>query len=178
MPRLWWPACCWRRSVSRRPLRHMVVYSQLDDAQSASGIINPRRSSRLRPRQRLWPRQRLRPTAMPTVCPTPRALSDNDDNDDRLRPCHDANLRRKAAPRKVQLPATKQISVRVRNDGTHADTIGVYADIIPPGGVTNPYGCTPSGRIIQTTVSLSPGQETPPSAQHKCSTAPTRRGSE
>jgi hypothetical protein len=58
------------------------------------------------------------------------------------------------------LPATRQIIVTVRNDGTHTDTHGVYVDVIPPGGVTNPHGCTPNGRVIQTTVSLSPGQET------------------
>ena len=31
-------------------------------------------------------------------------------------------------------------------------------DIIPPGGVTNPFGCIPAGRIINTTVTLGPGQ--------------------
>ncbi len=55
---------------------------------------------------------------------------------------------------------TKDIHVRVRNDDTMTDTIGVYVDVIAPGGPSNPYGCTPNGRVIQTTVVLGPGQAT------------------
>ncbi len=50
---------------------------------------------------------------------------------------------------------TKQIGIQVRNDGDHIDTIGVYLDVIPPGGTSNPYGCIPANvRLIQTTVTL------------------------
>jgi hypothetical protein len=30
---------------------------------------------------------------------------------------------------------------------------------VPPGGITNPYGCTPFGRVINTTVTLAPGDQ-------------------
>ena len=32
--------------------------------------------------------------------------------------------------------------------------------MIPPGGITNPYGCTPYGRVINTTVTLAAGAQT------------------
>ena len=44
--------------------------------------------------------------------------------------------------------------IQVRNEGDHTETIGVYVDIIPPGGVDNPFGCSPAGRVIDTTVTL------------------------
>ena len=31
---------------------------------------------------------------------------------------------------------------------------------MPPGGITNPYGCTPYGRVIDTVVTLAAGQQT------------------
>jgi hypothetical protein len=57
-------------------------------------------------------------------------------------------------------PDLKNITIQVRNEGDHTDTIGVYVDIIPPGGITNPYGCTPYGRVIDTTVTLAAGAQT------------------
>ena len=36
-------------------------------------------------------------------------------------------------------------------------TVGVYIDVIPPGGASDPYGCLPNGRILQTTVTLDTG---------------------
>jgi len=42
----------------------------------------------------------------------------------------------------------------VRNKGDHTESIGVYVDIVPPGGPTNPYGCTPFGRVVDTVVTL------------------------
>ncbi len=73
---------------------------------------------------------------------------------------HDANLRRIIASTTVlDLVSldTRQIGIQVRNDGDHIDTIGVYLDVIPPGGTTNPYGCIPANvRLIQTTVTLDP----------------------
>jgi hypothetical protein len=57
-------------------------------------------------------------------------------------------------------PDLKNLVAQVRNDGDHTDAIGVYVDIIPPGGITNPYGCTPIGRVIDTVVTLDPGVQT------------------
>ncbi len=53
----------------------------------------------------------------------------------------------------------KEVHVKARNDGNHTESFGVYVDIIPPGGITNPYGCTPAGRIIDTVVTLAPTQQ-------------------
>jgi len=58
------------------------------------------------------------------------------------------------------LPTTKVVSVRVRNQGDHAEQIAVYADMVPPGGMTNPNGCTPVGRVINSVVTLGPGAAT------------------
>jgi len=56
-------------------------------------------------------------------------------------------------------PDTKTVVFQVRNDGTATEQFGVYLDIVPPGGPTNPFGCTPSGRILNTVVTLAPGQQ-------------------
>ncbi len=48
----------------------------------------------------------------------------------------------------------------MRNEGDHRDSLGVYVDVIPPGGTNNPYGCTPLGRIIDTALTLAPGAQT------------------
>lgn len=80
---------------------------------------------------------------------------------------HDANLRRIIASTSALngvATDTREIGVQVRNDGDHTETIGVYADIVPPGGPSNPFGCQPSGRIIKTQVTLpaagQPGNQT------------------
>jgi len=52
---------------------------------------------------------------------------------------------------------TKEINVTVRNEGSQTEIFGIYVDIIPPGGVSNPYGCTPSGRIIETVITMDTG---------------------
>jgi len=57
------------------------------------------------------------------------------------------------------IPDVKNIVVQVRNEGDHTEAIGVYVDIVPPGGITNTHGCTPSGRIITTLVTLAPGEQ-------------------
>jgi hypothetical protein len=44
--------------------------------------------------------------------------------------------------------------VKVRNFGDTAELVGVYLDVIPPGGPSNPGGCQPGGRMLQTTVVL------------------------
>ncbi|MBI1885649.1 MAG: hypothetical protein HYS09_04965 [Chloroflexi bacterium] len=47
------------------------------------------------------------------------------------------------------IPDPKDIHVRIQNQSDHTETIGVYT------GITAPSGCTPNGRIIQTSVTLS-----------------------
>jgi len=57
-------------------------------------------------------------------------------------------------------PDLKNLVIQVRNEGDHTEAIGVYVDIVPPGGIANPYSCTPYGRIIDTVVTLAPGEQT------------------
>jgi len=45
-------------------------------------------------------------------------------------------------------------SISVANQSTHSDTIGVYVDVMAPAG------CTPNGRVLQTTVTLAAGAKT------------------
>ncbi len=49
----------------------------------------------------------------------------------------------------------RKIFVQVRNESDHVETVGVYLDVVPPGGISDPYGCVPNGRILQTAVSLN-----------------------
>jgi hypothetical protein len=49
---------------------------------------------------------------------------------------------------------TDTASIVVANESTHTDTIGVYVDVLAPSG------CTPNGRVLQTTVSLAAGAKT------------------
>ena len=49
----------------------------------------------------------------------------------------------------------KRVFVQIRNESSVPMTIGVYMDAIPPGGASDPYGCLPSGRILQTTVTFA-----------------------
>ena len=46
-----------------------------------------------------------------------------------------------------------------RNDGDHDELMGVYLDVVPPGGASNPGGCVPNGRILQTTLVLEAGRQ-------------------
>jgi hypothetical protein len=39
---------------------------------------------------------------------------------------------------------TKPVTVVVKNQGDHTENIGVYLAILPPGGSSNPGGCSPS----------------------------------
>ncbi len=48
------------------------------------------------------------------------------------------------------------VAVKVRNDGDHIETVRVYMDAIPPGGASNPGGCVPTGRILDSSVTLDP----------------------
>ncbi len=70
----------------------------------------------------------------------------------------DANLRRIQSSFAVLGGVSldfREIFVQVRNENGQAVTVGVYLDVIPPGGMTDPYGCLPNGRILQTTVALN-----------------------
>jgi len=101
------------------------------------------------------------PTATPTATPTPTPTATVAGN-------HDARLKKISASGSVVLsdgqPDLKNLTIQVRNEGDHTDSIGVYVDIVPPGGISNPYGCTPIGRVINTVVSLAPGAQTTVSA--------------
>jgi hypothetical protein len=61
-------------------------------------------------------------------------------------------------PKNVRLSPGEVInhsaSVVVANDSNHAETIGVYVDVAAPSG------CTPNGRVLQTTVTLNAGAKT------------------
>ena len=103
------------------------------------------------------------PTPTATVTPTP--IGD-----------HDAALVKIDIPRKGQ---SAPIGLRVKNQGDHAETIGIYADVMPPGGPSNPYGCAPSGRVVQAIVTLTPGQATTvlsPSFSFSCANSPGAAG--
>jgi len=84
-------------------------------------------------------------TATPTPTPTPTGF-------------HDAELRKINGAPQVPLPNSKGLTVKVRNNSDHTENIGVYVDIVPPGGITNPFGCTPFGRVIETVVTVAPTQ--------------------
>lgn len=81
------------------------------------------------------------PVATPTPSSTPAG--------------HDVSLRRiGGVPRSIRLSPGEVFSdttaIDVENSSHHAETIGVYVDITSPGG----GGCAPSGRLIETTVTV------------------------
>ena len=88
----------------------------------------------------------------PTPTPTP---------DPRI---HDGRARKIGAATTVVLSDgttdVREVHVQVRNDGDHTESFGVYADVVPPGGESNPYACTPAGRVIDTVVTLAPAEQT------------------
>ncbi len=57
----------------------------------------------------------------------------------------------------------REIFVQVRNEADESKWIGVYLDVAPPDGtsdgLTNPHGCQPAGRILQTSVFLDSGKQ-------------------
>ncbi len=55
-------------------------------------------------------------------------------------------------PLEDAIPNLREVKAQIRNLSDHSDTVGVYMDVTPPGGVLNPFGCLPNGRIIQTSV--------------------------
>jgi len=89
------------------------------------------------------------PTLTPTPTPTPNPAG------------HDARLVRiGGVPKSVRLSpgqiSTDSGSIVVENESAHTDTIGVYVDIVPPAS----GGCSPSGRVLQITVTLASGGKT------------------
>jgi hypothetical protein len=90
------------------------------------------------------------PTPTPTATPTPFPVAG-----------HDARLTRiSGVAKNVRLSPgeviTDSASIVVANDGNHAETIGVYVDVTAPAT----GGCTPNGRVLQTTVTLGAGNKT------------------
>ncbi len=72
---------------------------------------------------------------------------------------HDARMERIDVPLSVNLSPGDVVIARstflVVNEGTHADTIGVYVDVVSPFA----GGCVPNGRVLQTNVTLNAGQK-------------------
>jgi hypothetical protein len=48
--------------------------------------------------------------------------------------------------------------VVVQNLSDHADTVGVYLAVLPPGGSSNPGQCSPAGVMDLGSFNLQPGQ--------------------
>ena len=99
------------------------------------------------------------PSPPPTSTPTPVPVAG-----------HDARLTKiGGVPKNVRLSPGEVISdsasVIVANDGNHTETIGVYVDVQAPSG------CTPNGRVLQTTVMLAAGAKTtvPVPVSYSCS---------
>lgn len=74
---------------------------------------------------------------------------------------HDAKMIRIQYPTAV---SSKPVSglpmfVWLANEGNHDETIGVYIDVFPPGGESNPGDCVPNGRILQTVVAVAPQKQ-------------------
>jgi hypothetical protein len=89
----------------------------------------------------------------PTLTPTPTPLPPG---------IHDARARRIFAPFRVLGmgdPDLEKVEVMFRNEGDHGETVGLYLDVIPPGGPSNPGGCVPAGRILETTAFLNANRQ-------------------
>lgn len=108
-------------------------------------------------------------TPTPTVTSTPTATGTATATPTPTVGIHDVRLHRITSAFAVLAsgpPSNRVVKVKVHNDGDHADTIGVYIDVVPPGGLTNPHDCAPAGRIRQTTVSLNAAGTPRDSAKH------------
>ena len=91
------------------------------------------------------------PTATPTATATPTVTAAG--HDDRL-------ARISGVSRNVRLSSggivTDTTNIVVVNQSAHTDTIGVYVDVMAPAA----GGCTPNGRVLETTVTLAAGAKT------------------
>jgi hypothetical protein len=124
----------------------------VDPGESVRLLFIPQSSTLAPPRVSSFTWSFGTPTATPTPAPTlPPGL-------------HDGRAKKISAASSVVLsdgtPDVKNVVVQVRNEGDHTETFAVYVDIVPPGGVSNPYGCTPVGRIIDEVVTLAPDEQT------------------
>lgn len=75
---------------------------------------------------------------------------------------HDARIAYIQAPNTVngsRSYGSPQVSVWFQNEGDHEESIAVYLDAVPPGGLDNPGGCQPAGRLIEKTVLVRSGQQ-------------------
>ena len=50
-------------------------------------------------------------------------------------------------------------AVVAANLSNHADSVGVYLGLLPPGGTSNPYGCSPTAVLDLGVFSLLPGEK-------------------
>jgi NHL repeat len=106
------------------------------------------------------------PGPIPTATPTATATATPTVTATPVPGLHDGKAKRIAAAKFVVLSDgtadVKDITIEVRNEGDHTESFGVYLDVVAPGGSngSNPNGCTPHGRIIDTAVSLAPGPQT------------------
>ena len=57
-------------------------------------------------------------------------------------------------------PDLQAVKLTLRNEGDHDEMIGVYLDVIPPGGISNPGGCVPASRILETALFMEAGKQT------------------
>ena len=85
--------------------------------------------------------------------PTPTAPAPN---------IHDAGVSRVGAPTSVRLrpgvpDSNNRVTVVARNNGDHADSIGVYLAFLPPGGSGNEGGCSPAAVQNLGALTLLPG---------------------
>ena len=90
------------------------------------------------------------PTATPTPVPTPTGLF------------HDAAVKRLRGPSSVRLspgiPDSGTVTVVAGNaQSAHADTVGIYLALLPPGGSSNFGGCSPAGVLNLGSLTLLPG---------------------
>ena len=106
-------------------------------------------------------------TATPTPTPTPTPVG------------HDSRLSRiSGVSRNVRLSpggvVTNSAGIVVANQSAHSDTIGVYVDVMAPSA----GGCTPNGRVLETTVTLAAGVKTtiPVPVSYSCASPAAANG--
>jgi hypothetical protein len=105
-------------------------------------------------------------TSTPTPTPTPSLTPTASSSPGTPTPgagVHDGRAKKIGAANTVVLsdgtPDVKEIHLQVRNEGDHAESFGVYVDVLPPSGTGNPYGCSPAGRVVNTIVTLEPDEQ-------------------
>ena len=96
------------------------------------------------------------PTPPPTPSPTPTPISTPSGL------FHDAAVKRLRGPSSVRLspgvPDSGTVTVVAGNaQSDHADTVGIYLALLPPGGSSNFGGCSPAGMQNLGSLTLLPG---------------------